>query len=72
MGRSQNGPKAGRGGKFFFLVALHLFIYRIFCFCPSLAQAQAYILLFNWEVGLTLVLHDKHEFYEKGEENEVM
>lgn len=30
------------------------------------------MLLFNREVGWTLFLHDKHEFYEKGEENEAM
>lgn len=69
MGRSQNGPKAGRGGKIFFLWCAIFFtfrFYRVFCFWPSLARAQACMLLFNREVGSTLFLDDKHEFYEKG------
>lgn len=72
IGRSHNGPKAGQGGvgreKIFLWRSIFFTFrfYRVFCFWPSLARAQAYMLLFNREVGSTLFLHDKHEFYEKG------
>lgn len=63
--------RAGRGGvgrEHFFLVALYLFhlSFLSHLLLPSLAPGQAYMLLFNREVGSTLFLHDRHEFYEKG------
>lgn len=41
----------------------------VFLFLPSLARANACMLLFNQEVGgSTRFLHYAHEFYEKGRE----
>lgn len=71
----KTGRKQGAGKKL--LVALHLFpsfhdCLFVYCFLPSLARAHTCMLLFNQKVGgSTLFLHDAHEFYEKGVENEV-